>query len=215
LQLSHGALHGKVQALAAQPTPVFALGWHAVWQDPQCSGLCSETQTKLSGRPSVPGQHAGVAPPQGVPTLPQVQVPTHRLVAIREQVSSQPGPQWLASASYGGRPTSAAQFPSAPFRHARDPATHIARIPSGTPHGLLAPSWQPTESAKPRCVVAVPFVSWTTKGAAGVTTSSGLPVSRPVLSPTLSHARDGGSWGRLQESGPIPRSTSSTTFFSW
>jgi hypothetical protein len=215
LQFSHGARQGKVQALDAQPTPVFALGWQTVWQAPQCSGLCSETQTKLSGRPSVPGQHAGVAPSQGAPALPQRQVPTHRFVAVREQVSSQPWPQCLASASYGGRPTSALQLPSVPLKHTRVPATHIARLASGTPHGLVAPSWQPTESAKACCVVAVPFVTWTTKGAEGATTSSGLPVSRPVLSPTLSHASDEGSWGRLQESGPLPRSTSRTTFRSW
>jgi hypothetical protein len=54
LQLSHGVLQGKVQALAAHPTPVFVLGWQAVWHAPQCSGLCSETQTKLSGLPSTP-----------------------------------------------------------------------------------------------------------------------------------------------------------------
>lgn len=93
LQLSQGARHGKVQVLFAQPTPVFALGWQTVWQDPQCSGVWSETQAKLSGRPSDPGQHAGVAPEHGPPAPPQVQVPTHRLVEVREQVWSQLAPQ--------------------------------------------------------------------------------------------------------------------------
>jgi hypothetical protein len=72
--------------LLAQPEVVLALAWHAVWHAPQCSGVWSETQRKLSGRPSAPGQQAGVAPEHGPVSLPQAQVPTQRLVEVRGQV---------------------------------------------------------------------------------------------------------------------------------
>jgi len=86
LQFRHGSLHAYVQALLAQPGVVFAFAWHAVWHAPQCSGVWSETQLKLSGRPSAPGQQAGVAPEHAPDSPPQTHVPTQRLVAVREHV---------------------------------------------------------------------------------------------------------------------------------
>ena len=159
---------------------------------------------KLSGRPSGPGQQAGVAPEHAPFPLPQAQVPTQRFVEVRGHVWSQPGPQRVTSASYGGWPGDAVHAPSLPFRHTRVPATHI--VGSGTPHGLAAPSEHPTASLNASCACEVPFVTWTTKSAEGETTSRGVPWSRPVLSPMLSQAEsDGGSCGRLHESEPLPR----------
>jgi hypothetical protein len=88
-----------VQLLLEQPTPVLVLAWHAVWHAPQWSAVWSDTQTKLSGRPSGPAQQAGVAPEHGAGSPPQVHVPTHRLLEVREQISEQAGPQCAASAS--------------------------------------------------------------------------------------------------------------------
>ncbi|HZX43744.1 MAG TPA: hypothetical protein VFE93_18035, partial [Myxococcaceae bacterium] len=172
-QFRKGGLHWNVQVLFAQPTSVFAFASQAVWQDPQCCGVCSETQVKLSGRPSGPGQHAGVAPEHGPVVPPQEHVPTHRLVDVRGQVSSQPGPQWVASASYGGWPGAAVQAPSFPFRQTRVPATHI--VASETPQGLASPSEHETPSLNVSCAREGPLVTWTTKSTDGETTSSGLP----------------------------------------
>jgi hypothetical protein len=75
-----------VQVLLAQPGAVFAFASHAVWHAPQCSGVWSETQLKLSGRPSAPGQQAGVGPEHAPGSPPQTHVPMQRLVAVREHV---------------------------------------------------------------------------------------------------------------------------------
>jgi hypothetical protein len=75
-----------VHWLLAHPGVVLFLDGHAVWHAPQWSGVWSDTQWKLSGRSSGPGQQAGAPAEHGPVSLPQVQVPTQRLVAVREQV---------------------------------------------------------------------------------------------------------------------------------
>jgi hypothetical protein len=93
LQLRWSTSQANVQALFEHPRTAKGRVGQTVWHAPQCSAVCSETQLKLSGRPSAPEQQAGAWPEHGPGALPHLQVPTHRLLEVRGQVSSHASPQ--------------------------------------------------------------------------------------------------------------------------